>query len=154
MIPASDGLYVRFTFMLSVVSADYKIGGSLDGMRIGPYSNTIRAAFDAWGSRASIISNIPFTVTQNSGLWECNGSVWDSSKSTSSTQETYIFRMNGENVSNNTMHCSEFIMLKDNIGRIMYPFIRNGEAGMLDILSGTFYPNVNTVGQFTIQLSL
>lgn len=33
------------------------------------------------------------------------------------------------------------------------PFIRNGENGMLDILSGTFYPNANTSGQFTIELT-
>ena len=35
----------------------------------------------------------------------------------------------------------------------LLPFIRNGENGMLDIVSGTFYPNANTQGQFTIQLT-
>ena len=38
--------------------------------------------------------------------------------------------------------------------REMYPFIRNGENGMLDILSGTFYPNANTSGSFTIAYTL
>lgn len=33
------------------------------------------------------------------------------------------------------------------------PFIRNGENGMLDILSGTFHPNANTEGAFTIALT-
>lgn len=33
------------------------------------------------------------------------------------------------------------------------PFIRNGENGMLDIISGTFYPNANTQGSFTIALT-
>jgi hypothetical protein len=33
------------------------------------------------------------------------------------------------------------------------PFIRNGENGMLDIISGTFYPNANTSGAFTIELT-
>ena len=37
--------------------------------------------------------------------------------------------------------------------REMYPFIRNGENGMLDIISGTFYPNANTEGSFTIALT-
>ena len=37
--------------------------------------------------------------------------------------------------------------------REMYPFIRNGENGMIDILSGTFRPNANTSGAFTIQLT-
>lgn len=33
------------------------------------------------------------------------------------------------------------------------PFIRNGENGMLDIISGTFHPNANTSGAFTIQIT-
>ena len=33
------------------------------------------------------------------------------------------------------------------------PFIRNGENGMLDIISCTFYPNANTEGSFTIALT-
>jgi hypothetical protein len=33
------------------------------------------------------------------------------------------------------------------------PFIRNGENGMLDIISGTFHPNANTEGSFTIQIT-
>ena len=33
------------------------------------------------------------------------------------------------------------------------PFIRNGENGMLDIISGTFYPNANTQGSFTIAIT-
>ena len=35
----------------------------------------------------------------------------------------------------------------------LLPFIRNGENGMLDIISGTFHPNANTQGAFTIQLT-
>jgi hypothetical protein len=37
--------------------------------------------------------------------------------------------------------------------REMYPFIRNGENGMLDIISGTFHPNANTAGEFTIAIT-
>ena len=33
------------------------------------------------------------------------------------------------------------------------PFTRNGESGMLDIISGTFYPNANTEGAFTIAIT-
>ena len=33
------------------------------------------------------------------------------------------------------------------------PFIRNGENGMLDIISGTFHPNANTQGSFTIAIT-
>ena len=36
--------------------------------------------------------------------------------------------------------------------REMYPFIRNGVNGMIDVLSGTFYPNAGS-GSFTISES-
>ena len=52
--------------------------------------------------------------------------------------------------------CS-FIELWDkdsNKVREMYPFIRQGAKGMLDILSGTFYPNANTSGSFSIAYTL
>ena len=51
---------------------------------------------------------------------------------------------------------SHFALFKgtDGINTVeMYPFIRNGENGMLDILSGTFYPNANTEGSFTIAIT-
>ena len=36
----------------------------------------------------------------------------------------------------------------------LVPYLRtDGTCGMLDIISGTFYPNANTQGQFTIQLT-
>ena len=35
----------------------------------------------------------------------------------------------------------------------LLPFTRNGENGMLDIISGTFHPNANTAGAFTIALT-
>ena len=37
---------------------------------------------------------------------------------------------------------------------IGFPFIRQGANGMLDIVSGTFYPNANTSGSFTIEYTL
>ena len=36
----------------------------------------------------------------------------------------------------------------------MYPFIRQGANGMIDTLTGTFYPNANTSGSFTIEYTL
>ena len=48
-----------------------------------------------------------------------------------------------------------FASIKDiEINIEMYPFIRNGENGMLDIISGTFYPNANTSGSFIIAYTL
>ena len=45
---------------------------------------------------------------------------------------------------------------KDENGEItnrLLPFTRNGENGMLDIISGTFHPNANTAGAFTIAIT-
>lgn len=154
---ASSGLYVRFTLILSVVNSDYKVLGSLNGMRVGPYSNNIRAAFDGWGTRASISSNVPFTVEQNSGTWKCGSTTWSSSKGNASTQDTYIFAMNGEGGSSNTQWCSEFIAIKNGEGREMYPFIRKiggvDKLGMIDVLSDTFYQNAGS-GAFSIDYRL
>ena len=36
----------------------------------------------------------------------------------------------------------------------MYPFIRQGANGMIDTLTGTFYPNANTSGSFSIAYTL
>lgn len=154
---ASSGLYVRFTLILPVVNSDYKVLGSLNGMRVGPYYKMIRAAFDEWGTRASILSNVPFTVEQNSGTWKCGSTNWSSSKGNASNQDTYIFAMNGGGVSSNTQWCSEFIAIKNGEGREMYPFIRNingvDKLGMIDMLSDTFYQNAGS-GAFSIDYTL
>lgn len=36
----------------------------------------------------------------------------------------------------------------------LVPFIRNNVNGMLDTLTGTFYPNANTSGSFSIAYTL
>ena len=41
----------------------------------------------------------------------------------------------------------------DAIIREMYPCLYNGIAGMVDAISGTFHPNANTQGTFTIQIT-
>ena len=41
----------------------------------------------------------------------------------------------------------------DNVKLHLAPFTRNGTCGMLDIISGTFHPNANTQGAFTIQIT-
>ena len=38
-------------------------------------------------------------------------------------------------------------------GKDFLPFTRNNESGMLDIISGTFHPNANTQGSFTIAIT-
>ncbi|MCI6323815.1 MAG: hypothetical protein MR787_01900 [Bacteroidales bacterium] len=35
-----------------------------------------------------------------------------------------------------------------------YPFTRQGANGMIDTITGTFYPNANTSGSFSIAYTL
>ena len=60
----------------------------------------------------------------------------------------------GDNYNNFNGYMQMFIRRQGGIEvQHLLPFIRNGENGMLDIISGTFYPNANTEGSFTITLT-
>lgn len=48
-----------------------------------------------------------------------------------------------------------FARIKDtNLDMWLIPFIRQGANGMIDTLTGMFYPNANTSGSFTIEYTL
>jgi len=50
-----------------------------------------------------------------------------------------------------TAGIAKFILKQGNTElREMYPFIRNGVNGMIDVISGTFFTNANSQGSFTI----
>ena len=51
------------------------------------------------------------------------------------------------------MVCNGKLTMDGVLLRDFLPFTRNGENGMLDIISGTFYPNANTAGAFTIAIT-
>jgi hypothetical protein len=61
------------------------------------------------------------------------------------------------NIGNGNIWSGNMAYYKQEKGGIEYatltPFIRNGENGMLDIISGTFHPNANTSGSFTIAIT-
>ena len=60
----------------------------------------------------------------------------------------------GDNYNNFNGYMQMFIRRQGGIDvQHLCPFIRNGENGMLDIISGTFHPNANTEGSFTIALT-
>jgi hypothetical protein len=60
------------------------------------------------------------------------------------------------NISASGSACGKIIIYDENemLMREMYPMQRtDGTCGMLDIISGTFHPNANTEGSFTIQIT-
>ena len=60
----------------------------------------------------------------------------------------------GDNYNNFNGYMQMFIRRQGGIEvQHLLPFTRNGESGMLNIISGTFYPNANTQGQFTIAIT-
>ena len=70
----------------------------------------------------------------------------------------YLFTINPANTTPTaTMNgCFEYYKHTSQEGEVMehcVPCQHGGSSGMLDIISGTFYPNANTEGQFTIQLT-
>ena len=46
-----------------------------------------------------------------------------------------------------------FIEMEDGTEHHLLPTIHQGQAGMVDAISGTFHPNANTEGAFTIQIT-
>lgn len=66
------------------------------------------------------------------------------------TQPVFLFAVNRPSIWHGWFKCAKFRI--GNKAHLL-PFIRNGECGMIDILTGTFYPNANTEGAFTIQLT-
>ena len=65
----------------------------------------------------------------------------------------YLFaRLDGDSSSVSAI-CNEKMSYAKIDQHHLLPFTRNGENGMLDIISGTFHPNANTEGAFTIQIT-
>ncbi len=73
---------------------------------------------------------------------------YSSQKTFKTASTAHIFSIQGFSVSTNIF---KFGYLKDLNGRFyIVPFIRNGVAGMIDLISGQFYGNAALIGSFTI----
>lgn len=95
-------------------------------------------------------------IKMQAGYFENNGVVYYNQTITKSTQKAmfYLYRCGGN--SNFFKGGLGVIRLQDSTQGVDFhlcPFIRNGECGMIDILTGTFYPNANTEGAFTIAIT-
>ena len=95
-------------------------------------------------------------IKMRAGYFENNGTVFYNKAVTKTNQTAmfYLYRCGGS--SNFFKGGLGAVRLQDKSQGVDFhlcPFIRNGENGMLDIISGTFYPNANTQGSFTIQIT-
>lgn len=134
-----------------------------------PNVGTNNARFNVLGNIGNDISNkiewaeynnIECSSIQGDGHFEVNGkAIQFTFNGTLAPLNTvvlfYYYYAPSQNVCDGD-GCS-FIELWDkdiNKVREMYPFIRQGANGMLDTLTGTFYPNANTSGSFTIEYTL
>lgn len=139
----------------------------LNGINAGAAFGEMNGRLENGANTSSIPCNIDtvYNVTQyynaTSATCEIDG-VGTLTRSTSSLPQyalTYGYVLFGCRSEEEVIYlCNEkmqyFNMEVNNVlVREMYPFIRNGENGMLDIISGTFYPNANTQGSFTIALT-
>ena len=78
-----------------------------------------------------------------------------SALTTTTTNPMLLYKGGGTYSSNNYQKYLDGFIVSNNSEKILHlcPFLRNGENGMLDIISGTFYPNANTQGSFTIAIT-
>ena len=95
-------------------------------------------------------------IKMKAGYFENNGTVYYNQAVTKTNQTAmfYLYRCGGN--SNFFKGGLGAVRLQDKSQGVDFhlcPFIRNGENGMLDIISGTFHPNANTAGAFTIAIT-
>ncbi len=80
------------------------------------------------------------------------------SPSSFTTRPILLYRISGGGGDSNGLDSNTsitFAKIKDtNLDALLIPFIRQGANGMIDVLTGTFYPNANTSGSFTIEYTL
>ena len=98
--------------------------------------------------------SIKFDFDSNKGYRTLNGSSLEKNVDmrTRTTTSPYLFAYNNAGSAGQKANCSfaKVVMYGDGVKvREMYPFIRNGVNGMIDVLSGTFYQNAGS-GSFTI----
>lgn len=85
-----------------------------------------------------------------------NNSVFDTVAMSGNNYNIWLFANDNSGSLHNPNKASyAFAKLKQgNTELEMYPFISNGENGMIDTITGTFYQNANTSGSFTIAYTL
>lgn len=119
--------------------------------------------FTSWGKSPSYqmltrpLDLLPHTLLLDKGAYYIDGSLIYTYTSAAFTcpYNLYIFNLRQDggllpNGLNSDGQIAEVKVSEDGTPvREMYPFIRNGVNGMIDVLSGTFYQNAGT-GQFTI----
>jgi hypothetical protein len=101
----------------------------------------------------------PHTVEVNTpqGMYILDGVVLDSttqrSVPASNTRSLWIFDDNGGGGENATGGCAFVQIIEQEDIAHFLPYNNGTESGMLDIISGTFHPNANTSGSFTIAIT-
>jgi hypothetical protein len=86
-----------------------------------------------------------------------NDNVWNTNKFNGNNFNIWLFaNNNGGAVHNSNGAIYEYATIYEGAYQVAHfiPMLRtDGTCGMLDIISGTFHPNANTEGTFTIQLT-
>lgn len=133
-----------------------------------PFFDTETRSLACWLNSNSAITTLTgtesgkFSCPQGAHVFEKIGGVWymdGVQKQTKSIQSIdfdgfWLFTWSGANSRVNKGSMKLAIVGAENNEKFYgIPCKHNGQCGMLDIISGTFYPNANTQGAFTIQLT-
>ena len=85
-----------------------------------------------------------------------NDNVWNTNKFNGNNFNIWLFaNNNGGAVHNSNGAIYEYATIYEGTDQVAHfvPCHHDNQSGMLDIISGTFYPNANTEGSFTIALT-
>jgi hypothetical protein len=123
------------------------------GFRVGNYSsNYVSTGLDAQSTNAHLLGIVRESDFE---LFVNGDSKGSKAKGTPAAKPMYLFGTwidSNNSKTNSRIAFIRFFTSDTDIAHFS-PFIRNGENGMLDIISGTFHPNANTQGSFTIAIT-
>ena len=134
-----------------------------------PFFDTETYAMACWLSSSSAVTTLTgsesgqFSCPKGNHIFEKVGSVWYvdgvQKQSKSLSEITYsgfwLFSWSKDKSRVNKGAMKKAIIGDEGNEKFVgFPFIRQGANGMIDTITGTFYPNANTQGSFTIEYTL
>jgi hypothetical protein len=128
-----------------------------NGFGFNLWGDTLYVGYGGFGTVGSVKKNVIYEFVLDKGDYSVNsaegekkGVLSANSLSPNSNLLVFAWARSGSVQYKSKMYISNVELNDDNTQLHLAPFIRNGENGMLDIISGTFHPNANTAGAFTI----
>ena len=127
------------------------------------FSTSPSPAFRLWVSNSKCVCTINGTESSqinfngrgkfeyNGESWSVNGVIVNTYKGTHVIADSFCLYNLSSSASRQPFSAMSEFNVKDKLH--LLPCLYNNQAGMVDVISGTFHPNANTSGQFTIAVT-